>query len=315
MGLDVNGVKLLLRAHYSGVAFTSVMMLGRQSINIAPADRKRLGRSTPEGVPADRLLRALESPYAEDLLALLGAREIVSLDASPYEQASLVHDMNKPIPDHLKGRFSLVLDGGTLEHVFNFPIAIQNCMEMTAVGGCCLIIAPTNNFTGHGFYQFSPELYFRVFSEPNGFRVEDMIVYGDGIAQSWYRVADPNEVRARVLLMNGKPTYISVLAHRIAAAPMLIESPQQSDYVELWRHAEFPAATHRSHFIALARAILPGWLRDSINHCNGRWRFGVNHRHYVRLKGPFDRVAPGSIGRTNGSAYGAEASRTRLLAK
>ena len=38
MGLDVNGVKLLLRAHYSGVAFTSVMMLGRQSINIAPAD-------------------------------------------------------------------------------------------------------------------------------------------------------------------------------------------------------------------------------------------------------------------------------------
>ena len=33
-------------------------------------------------------------------------------------------------------------------------------------------ITPANNFFGHGFYQFTPELFFRIFSAANGFEVE-----------------------------------------------------------------------------------------------------------------------------------------------
>jgi hypothetical protein len=30
-------------------------------------------------------------------------------------------------------------------------------------------VTPANNQMGHGFYQFSPELFFRVFSQENGY--------------------------------------------------------------------------------------------------------------------------------------------------
>jgi 2-polyprenyl-3-methyl-5-hydroxy-6-metoxy-1,4-benzoquinol methylase len=76
---------------------------------------------------------------------------VSSIDASDYENATYVHDLNVPIPDHLKGQFDLVDDGGTLEHVFNFPVALRNCMEMVKVGGHLLLNVPTNNFVGHGF--------------------------------------------------------------------------------------------------------------------------------------------------------------------
>src|SRR5829696_928079 len=65
--------------------------------------------------------------YAEPFLEHLGAEKIVSFDASDYENASVAHDFNQPIPAEFRNRFSVVLDGGKLEHVFNFPIAINNC--------------------------------------------------------------------------------------------------------------------------------------------------------------------------------------------
>ena len=83
-----------------------------------------------------------------------------------------------------------MLDSGSLEHVFNFPIAIANCMALTEVGGHFVAITPANNWCGHGFYQFSPELFYRVLCAENGFRVERMIVAEcpDG---TWLEVADP----------------------------------------------------------------------------------------------------------------------------
>ena len=97
-------------------------------------------------------------------------KDTISIDASAYENATMVHDMNLPVGDELKQKFSVVIDGGTLEHVFNFPTAIRNCMEMLKVGGHFFAHTMANNFMGHGFYQFSPELFYRVFSPENGFR-------------------------------------------------------------------------------------------------------------------------------------------------
>ena len=68
-------------------------------------------------------------------LEFLGAEEVSSMDFSDYEQSELVHDLNEPIPSEWRGRYDFVLDGGTLEHVFNFPCAIRNAMELVAVGG------------------------------------------------------------------------------------------------------------------------------------------------------------------------------------
>ena len=72
--------------------------------------------------------------WAEAFFHLLGARSVASLDASPFEGASLIQDLNLPIDESLKERFSVVFDGGTLEHIFNVPQALRNCMEMLREG-------------------------------------------------------------------------------------------------------------------------------------------------------------------------------------
>ena len=139
--------------------------------------------------------------------------------------------MNRPIGDGHKRRFSAVIDGGTLEHIFNFPTAIRNCMEMLEVGGHFFSHTMANNFMGHGFYQFSPELFHRVFARENGFRLHRAVVFEQRIGRPrWYEAADPREVGERVELTNGRQTYLMVHAERIADVPIFAAPPQQADY-------------------------------------------------------------------------------------
>ncbi len=107
-------------------------------------------------------------------------------------------------------------------------------MEMVKVGGHFLAITPANNFFGHGFYQFSPELFFRVLSPENGFQMERMVAVEYGFRRRWFEVSDPEVVRARVALVNSVPVMLFLQAKRVAALPVLSKTPQQSDYVAIW---------------------------------------------------------------------------------
>ena len=51
------------------------------------------------------------------------------MDASAFEGANFVHDLNNPIPEELHCKYDAVVDGGTLEHVFNVPVAFANPSE------------------------------------------------------------------------------------------------------------------------------------------------------------------------------------------
>ena len=104
-------------------------MLGRQIFPRSHAQLRRLLDLRQTGLSAVEFLADSQS-YAEKFLQFLGAEEAVAIDNSAYEGAAIVTDLNAPIDASLKERFSVVLDGGCLEHIFNFPQAIRNCMEM-----------------------------------------------------------------------------------------------------------------------------------------------------------------------------------------
>jgi hypothetical protein len=118
-----------------------------------------------------------------------------------------------------------VLDGGTLEHVFDFPTAIRNCMKMVALGGHLLCRTPANNYLGHGFYQFSPELFFRIFSEDNGFRFVTEAVVEVGPFASWYEMLDPKRGGHWAELVNARPTYLFVFAEQTEVAQIFFTRP------------------------------------------------------------------------------------------
>jgi SAM-dependent methyltransferase len=209
--------------------------LGRQ--NYFPCRKETISLLRDFGVdPAqhERLLSENALGFSEPFWEMLGTRELVTIDASDFEGATRVHDMNRPIPDDLKQRFDAVCDIGTLEHVFDFPTAIRNCLEMVKPGGHFLAHTPANNNFGHGFYQFSPDLFFRILSPTNGFQLEELLAVEYGPRWLWFRVADPAAIKKRVNLVNIFPVFLLVRAKRVSSEPVLSQAPQQSDYSAQW---------------------------------------------------------------------------------
>jgi hypothetical protein len=67
-----------------------------------------------------------------------------------------VHNFNVEIPPVLDEQYSVVIDGGTLEHVFDFPMAIRNSSRTVRECGHPTLNVPVNNFPGNSFYQNKP---------------------------------------------------------------------------------------------------------------------------------------------------------------
>jgi len=233
MGLDINAVWFLIDARNQGVALGEVLTIGRQHLNVYPAKMAQVLEA--HGLPAGAFRDGDPGHFAEPCFASLGAKQVQALDFSDFEGAKFVHDLNRPIGAELKEKFDTVYDGGTLEHIFNFPVALQNCMEMVKVGGRLFIHTAANNWCGHGFYQFSPELFFRALSRENGFVVERMIVHAVGPYGRWHEVKDPEEIRSRVEVITFYPLQMLVRAQRVAAVPVFRQPPQQSDYTPRWQ--------------------------------------------------------------------------------
>lgn len=165
MGIGASGLRFLLSAQRMGLAGHSICTLGRQATFIPKRQLLSLLRKYrcgPLSLPSDRAMY-----FVEDYLEPLGF-SVDAIDASDYEGANIVHDLNLPIPVELRERYDLVWDGGTLEHIFNFPVAVLNAMQMVKIGGHLFVATPANNQCGHGFYQFSPDSFFRILSPENG---------------------------------------------------------------------------------------------------------------------------------------------------
>jgi SAM-dependent methyltransferase len=187
MGIDLSVLDFVMK--FRGKIAGETLLLGRQGMHIP----REAGH--PQRRIAEAILRKYDSGarfddvagtgfYAEPLFQYLGSARVLSMDASPYEGADIVHDLNRPLPPALHGKFDTVFDGGTIEHVYNPPAAFENVKQMLKIGGLFLSVNGANNHLGHGFYQFSPELMWRVFSADAGFKVELMqIVVIGGIPQ------------------------------------------------------------------------------------------------------------------------------------
>jgi hypothetical protein len=208
-------VEFLFAAARHGVDFDRTMMLGHHRfITVRASDVVRTSRQLGQPMTRDEAVSILTEAggFIDPLLSRFGALEIRSLDASPYEGATDIHDLNAPLPDGLRRQFSVVIDGGTLEHVFNYPQALANAMEMVAVNGHLLLVAPTNGEGGHGMYQLAPELFFRVLGRENGFKLETMLIRKYPPAGGhWYEVIDPKLVGARSEFSSVARTFTSLL--------------------------------------------------------------------------------------------------------
>jgi hypothetical protein len=289
-------------------------MIGRQNLYIGRNEFRGILREV--GLGDDSALAGCLSKsgdFADPFFRALGAQTVESMDASDFEGATIIHDLNEPVRPELQNRFELVFDGGTIEHVFNLPVAILNLMQMTKLGGHLILHTPANNYMGHGFYQLSAEFFFRVLSEPNGFRMQRCIACEYGPKRRWYSVVDPLSVKARGQVINRYPIALYVEARKEQATPAALTTVQQSDYALRWDdHAQRKPVNRRlADMHSWFPSSLRSWLLESFpslvrvlertqavylsRACTLR-----NGQNYRRLLGPTHLLEEGtSLGRDN----------------
>ena len=229
MGIDAHALHCLEYAKQFG-AFGRTVTLGRQNVYVKARQLEQL-----YGAKLDWK----KETYCENLLATcFGATKVDSIDRSNYENASLIFDMNEPLPPGF-GEYDTVMDIGTSEHVFNISQALNNIIALCREGGQILHVSPANNFCGHGFWQFSPELFFSLYSEQNGFRDTEVFIASRKRTGVWYKVRKPR-VGQRVPLASHDKIYVicrTVVAKKSAAHARDV---QQSDYVTAWEQKDAP---------------------------------------------------------------------------
>lgn len=236
MGISRSTLEFLLECQACGVELGETVTLGRQDLLVNYDDIAELLQKYGHSCSEENITEFYEKnqQFAEPILTYIGAKKVVSIDSSDFEGATIVHDFNDPLPDKLKGAFDSVIDGGTTEHVFNLPQAMKNCMDLLKSGGHIISILPANNYCGHGFYQFSPELLFRIFSEENGFRVKKMIFCIHQNNDEWYEVIDPKIAAKRIEPKSLHPSELLMVAEKMASNGVFRKMPQQSDYANEW---------------------------------------------------------------------------------
>lgn len=159
MGIDITlFAKLSLLSQRYKPAGRSVM-LGRQGLKISAKNRLRFNRLL-RGAGHDLRFADVVQPdgFSEKLWALLGVEAMESMDVADYEGATILHDLNEPVPENLHGQFDFIFDGGTIEHVFDVAMALTNVFHMLRPGGRFVSANGMNGWVGHGMYQFNPEM-------------------------------------------------------------------------------------------------------------------------------------------------------------
>jgi hypothetical protein len=184
MGIARGTVRVLMsegnRRPFKGSALT----LGRQDIHISWRQFVDIAKAAKFGLPAEHAERNERQPdinvrKIDDriLFKMLGFDDVASLDVSSYENADLIWDLNKVISsEDLINKFDVIVDGGTIEHVFHLPNALFNIFKMLKVGGRVIHLSPSSNHIDHGFYMFSPTL-FHDFYLANKFEINTIMLF------------------------------------------------------------------------------------------------------------------------------------------
>jgi hypothetical protein len=154
-------------------------------------------------------------------------------------------------------------------------------------------MTPANNAFGHGFYQFSPELFYSLLTEVNGY--SDTAVFIQDKKLKWYKVISPQKAKERVdICVDTKGSaMLTVISKKIGNVPERLTA-MQSDYVDLWEKGIVVGGTPsaQNKLLLLYRGLpenLRIWLTPKIKQIlNVFGREAYNKR--VRIRKFYERL-------------------------
>ena len=230
MGFNIHSFNFLRYALKKSESFRKTATIARQELTVSNQYIKKM-LNLPEVVDYGEFCEKL-------LLTNFGSVKVDSYDYSDYEGATFTCDLNKPLPSNLTGPeylYDTIMDPGSIEHIFNIPQAFKNISDMCKIGGTILHALPTNNYCGHGFWQISPELFFSLYSEANGYAETEVFLAGLNDYKNWYKVKKPENGIRRILVNWSE---VNALVRTKKVQNVSHYTVQQSDYVHFWKEGK-----------------------------------------------------------------------------
>lgn len=184
MGITRPAIKLLMREGKREEFFGDILTAGRLDIYATLEDLVKWAKEMKFN------LRSIEKAFTSEkdefkrkgfitdrtFFQSIGFNNVDSIDCNDYEQCSIVYDLNTDIPKGLYNKYDLILDSGTSEHIFNLPKVLENYFKMLKVGGRIIHILPASNHIDHGFYMFSPTLFYDYYSANNWKIIDSLFI-------------------------------------------------------------------------------------------------------------------------------------------
>jgi hypothetical protein len=179
MGLGGEAIEAIAREHAYRPISGDVLFIGRQTTYLSANELAAILRSHGHAVDSaaieiDRTTISRQRGHEgkelvtdRSIFHALGVDKVRALDVSAYEGAEIIHDLNEPLPPHLHGSADFIVDGSTLDNVFDPATCLRNFAGLLKVGGRLLTI---NAYTTlqTAYTLCSPPWYFDYFVE-NGF--------------------------------------------------------------------------------------------------------------------------------------------------
>ena len=261
MGLDATALTWIkLVSLKFGVNFDKTLTLGRQYCSVQ--ELKLASHWLKKSGYKDSDIILQPDGYTEKYFEWMGSKALDVLDYSDYEGAGIIHDLNVQLPQELINKYDCVIDGGTLEHVFEYSQGLKNAMSAVKIGGVLINISPTNNWCGHGFFQLSPCIFMDTLNVGNGFEILEMGLYEKHtlFGADRVRILDkhgPLFIRGRGLLF--------VISRKIADVPNKI-SIQQEDYSNIWKAEKTKKKWAETIKNSINKSRLTSWILFRIKH-------------------------------------------------
>jgi SAM-dependent methyltransferase len=144
MGIQVQMARFILHEHRYRPLTGSLLLIGRQTVYMTPDEAVQVIRE--EGVPVrknvnielDATTRTGASSgniSDKSFFALFTDARLEAIDVSDYEGAELIHDLNEPIPDRLRGKYDFIYNGSCLDNIFDPATTLKNLSRLLGPGG------------------------------------------------------------------------------------------------------------------------------------------------------------------------------------
>jgi hypothetical protein len=138
------------------------------------------GRASSQTRPSAIELLRPDAPFTKDFWEWLGCAYMAAdVDTAPH---TIRLDLNfDDVPARHKGKYQLVTNFGTTEHVANQNQAMKIMHDLAAVGGVMVHNVPMQGYSNHGMFNYNPK-FFWLLSRSCRYRFLDMRVTWDVVS-------------------------------------------------------------------------------------------------------------------------------------